>query len=110
MTQNTADGPVVAHDPGGHQYTIGVDDEQAGFAAYADQGDQRIFVHTVVDDAFAGRGLGSVLAKAALEDTRSAGKRIVAICPFIAAYLARHHDWDAVTDKPTLTQVAELTR
>jgi uncharacterized protein len=110
MTHSGADRPIVAHDVSGHQYTISVGGEPAGFAEYVDQGDQRIFVHTVVDDAFSGQGLGSVLARHALDDTRSAGERIVAICPFIAAYLARHHDWDDVIDTPTLAQVTELTR
>jgi predicted GNAT family acetyltransferase len=110
MTLSDADRPTVTHDARGNQFTISVGGQPAGFTEYVDQGDQRIFVHTIVDDAFSGQGLGSVLAKFALDDTRSAGKRIVPICPFIAAYVARHHDWAAVIDKPTLTQVDELTR
>ncbi|MGO4691374.1 GNAT family N-acetyltransferase [Glaciibacter sp. 2TAF33] len=110
MTASGADRPTVAHDASGSRYTINAGGEPAGFTEYVDQGDQRVFVHTVVDDAFAGQGLGSVLARFALDDTRSTGKRIVPICPFIAAFVARHHDWDAVIDKPTLRQVTELTR
>jgi predicted GNAT family acetyltransferase len=108
MSQSAAGSPAVTRDVGGHRYTISVDGEPAGFTEYADRGDQRIFVHTVVDDAFSGQGLGSVLARFALDDTRSAGKTIVPVCPFIAAYVARHHDWDAVIAKPTVAQLAEL--
>jgi uncharacterized protein len=110
MPQGDAERPAIARDASGHRYTISVGGKPAGFTEYVDRRDQRIFVHTVIDDAFAGQGLGAVLARFALDDTRSAGKRIVAICPFIAAYVARHHDWDAVIDKPTLTQVTDLTR
>jgi predicted GNAT family acetyltransferase len=48
------------------------------------------FVHTEIDPAFEGRGLGSKLAAGALADVRAHGDRIAATCPFIAAYLKRH--------------------
>jgi hypothetical protein len=108
MSETTTGRHAVVHDAKGHKYLISVGGEPAGFTQYVERGDQRIFIHTVVDEAFAGQGLGSVLARFALDDTRSAGKRIVAICPFIAAYVARHHDWDALVDRPTPRQISEL--
>jgi uncharacterized protein len=47
-------------------------------------------VHTEVDPAVEGQGLGSVLVAGALADIRSRGLRLDPLCPFVAAYLQRH--------------------
>jgi len=47
-------------------------------------------VHTDVDPAFEGEGLGSVLVAGALGDIRSRGLKLHAVCPFVVAYLRRH--------------------
>lgn len=83
------------------RYEIGADGVLAGFAAYVDAGTQRIFYHTEVDDKFAGRGLASKLIAAALDDTRATGKRVVAICPFVAAFVDKHEDYDDILDPIT---------
>jgi len=82
------------------QYELRDGDTTVGFARYRDRGDSRVFTHTVVDSAYEGRGLGSRLARFVLEDAVAQGKRIVPLCPFIAAYLKRHHDFDAHVDWP----------
>jgi hypothetical protein len=93
--------PQVANVPQRQQYEITVGGEQAGFSAYVDRGDQRIFYHTVVEDRFAGRGLAGKLVSAALTDTRAAGKRAVPACPYIAKYVKSHHDFDDILDPVT---------
>ncbi|HEY8572145.1 GNAT family N-acetyltransferase [Phenylobacterium sp.] len=58
-----------------------------------------ILPHTVVPDAFEGRGVGSQLAKAALGYAREQGLKVIPTCPFIAAYIAKHPEWhDIVHD------------
>jgi predicted GNAT family acetyltransferase len=47
-------------------------------------------VHTEVPAAFRGRGFGEQLVKAAMERGRADGLAIVAICPFVRAYLRKH--------------------
>ncbi|MEZ0362265.1 GNAT family N-acetyltransferase [Mycobacterium sp. pUA109] len=84
-----------------NQYEINVDGVRAGLAAYVDSGGQRIFYHTEIGDEFGGRGLGNTLVAAALDDTRAAGKRIVALCPFVAAYVDKHEDYDDILDPIT---------
>ncbi|HEU0191915.1 MAG TPA: GNAT family N-acetyltransferase [Mycobacterium sp.] len=88
------------------QYEISVDGVRAGFAAYVDSAGQRIFHHTVIDEAFGGRGLGTELIGAALADTRAAGKRIVPVCSFVEAYLAKHPEYADVVD-PVTEQVRQ---
>jgi uncharacterized protein len=73
-----------------HRYEARVDGELAGFARFRSQPGRAIFWHTEVDPAFEGKGVGSVLAKHALDDIRARGERVVAECPFIAAYIKRH--------------------
>lgn len=84
-----------------HHYEITVDGEHAGLTAYVDTGDQRIFYHTEIVDRFGGHGLAGTLVSAALTDTRAAGKRIVAVCPYVAEYVGKHHDFDDILDPVT---------
>ena len=56
-----------------HRYEAHVDGELAGFAVFRLQGDRIVFTHTEVDDRFEGQGVGSQLARHALDDVRSRG-------------------------------------
>jgi len=51
------------------------------------------FIHTIVPEQLAGRGIGSKLAQFVLEDARRNGEKIIPQCPFIAAYLKRHSEY-----------------
>ncbi|MCS5498780.1 N-acetyltransferase [Cnuibacter physcomitrellae] len=88
----------VEHEPERHRYVITVDGADAGTAYYVDADGSRVFTHTVVDPAYEGRGLGSELVAAALADTRDAGLRITPQCPFVAAWVKRHHEYDDIID------------
>ena len=89
-----------------HQkYTIAVEGKTAGFAEFADRGDQRVFYHTEVDPAFGGRGLATILIKEALDDAREAGMRIVPVCSMVGTVLRKHPEFDDITD-PVTNEVA----
>jgi predicted GNAT family acetyltransferase len=77
-----------------HRYEAVVDGTVAGFIAYRDRPDgARVFLHTETDPAFAGKGIASSLVRQALEAEREHGRRIVPVCPFVAAYLTRHPEY-----------------
>lgn len=101
-------GVTVTRSPDRQRYEIAVYGEQAGFTAYVDHGQQRIFYHTEISDEFTGRGIGGSLLSAALADVRAAGLRAVPVCPFVKKYVDNHPDVkdlvDAVTPD-TLTAV-----
>jgi uncharacterized protein len=81
-----------------HRYEIRADGEVAGFAAYRMRDGAVVFTHTEIDEAYEGQGLGSALAKAALDDIRASGAAVVPLCPFIKGYIDRHDEYaDLVT-------------
>jgi predicted GNAT family acetyltransferase len=71
------------------RYEMVVDGVTA-YVTYARHGDRLTLVHTEVPEALGGRGVGSALATAVLENVRSRGLRIVPECEFIAAFIKRH--------------------
>lgn len=81
---------VVTRNDDRRRYDLHVDDVLAGFAHFRrDARDRLVFDHTEIDDAFAGRGLGKVLASEALADVASRDEVVVPECPFIVKYLHR---------------------
>ena len=82
-------------------YTIPVAGETVGRAAVADRDNQRIFYHTEVEERFGGRGLATILVAEALEATRADGKRVVPVCPMVAAFIKKHPEFSDITDKAT---------
>ena len=53
-----------------------------------------IFQHTEVPPKFGGRGIGSALVRGALETARARGLKVVAKCPFVAGYMAKHTEFN----------------
>jgi predicted GNAT family acetyltransferase len=76
------------------RYEARVDGELAGFAEFELGGDRIVFTHTEVDDRFEGQGVGSKLARFALDDVRErGGLRVVPRCPFIKTWIDKHPDY-----------------
>ncbi len=74
-----------------HQrYEIHVDGTLAGVAQYRRDQGVVTFTHTEVDPAYEGHGLGSVLARSALDEVGGSGEQVVPLCPFVAGYIRRH--------------------
>jgi predicted GNAT family acetyltransferase len=88
----------VRDDPQLLRFEIHDDGKLAGFAQYVRRPGRIFFVHTEIDPAFEGRGLGSRLAAGALDATRATGERVVPLCPFIAQYIERHREYADLVD------------
>ena len=95
----------VVDDPEHSRYELRVDGEIAGQLVYRVDGARRTLVHTEIDPAFEGQGLGSNLAAAALDDARQRGFTVVPLCPFVTAYLRRHRDQLDVVEEPYRTRL-----
>ncbi|XVQ13086.1 GNAT family N-acetyltransferase [Spirillospora sp. CA-255316] len=83
----------VTENAGASRYEIRVDGELAGFAEYKLRPDKIVFTHTEVDGAFEGQGVGSALARGALDDARAKGLGVVPLCPFIKGWIDKHPDY-----------------
>jgi hypothetical protein len=80
-----------------HRYEAVVDGTVAGSITYRDRPDgARVFLHTETDPAFAGKGVASSLVRQSLEAEREHGRQIVPVCPFVAAYLGRHPEFQNI--------------
>jgi predicted GNAT family acetyltransferase len=79
--------------------------ELVGSAYYRRRDGRLVFTHTEVDDRFAGHGIGSTLAQAALDTARRRGEMIVPLCPFIAAYIRRHPEFQDLVDQEELDRL-----
>lgn len=88
----------VRNDPESRQFTVLVEGKVAGKAEYRLRGDTYLFTHTEVDPEFQSRGVANRLARAALDDVRDQGRTLVPLCPFIAAYIRRHPEYDEIVD------------
>lgn len=68
------------------------------FAEYRPAGPAVMFTHTEVPEALEGQGVGSDLVKAALDDVKAQGKKVIPLCPFVAAYIGRHQEYLDLVD------------
>jgi len=82
----------VVHDTDEDRFAVHADGHTAALE-YQRFPDKVVFTHTEVPRALEGKGVGNVLAKTGLEWARSEGLRVIPICPFVAAYIARHPDY-----------------
>lgn len=87
MTDTEATLTVTRNDAA-HRYEIHSDGALAGYTQIrVGAGGHVLLPHTEIDPAFAGQGLGKVLAREALSDIARRGEIAVPTCPFISRYL-----------------------
>ncbi|WP_027481667.1 GNAT family N-acetyltransferase [Deinococcus pimensis] len=67
--------------------------EGLAYAEYRPVGNALLFSHTEVPEELEGRGVGSTLVRFALDDARSRGLMVIPMCPFVAAFMRRHHEY-----------------
>jgi len=60
------------------------------FAEYRALRNRIVVLHTEVERAFAGHGVGRRLVQWMLDDIRARGLKVTPICPFTAAFIQRH--------------------
>ncbi|MBJ7359082.1 GNAT family N-acetyltransferase [Nocardioides sp.] len=89
----------VTDNPGESRFEAHVDGELAGFAVYTTADDLVTFTHTEVFDAFEGQGVGSALARGALDAVRADGTRkVLPRCSFIRGWIEKHPDYQDLVD------------
>jgi predicted GNAT family acetyltransferase len=79
-----------------HRYEAVLDGTVVGFVRFRQRPGQVVLIHTETDQAYEGRGIGSALARGALDDIRTRGEKVEPQCPFIASYIKRHPEYDDI--------------
>ncbi|MBA3604824.1 MAG: N-acetyltransferase [Acidimicrobiia bacterium] len=97
--------PQVRDDTDESRYEVWLDGLLVGSARYVGRGHRTFFVHTEIEPAHEGAGLGSILAARVLDAERSAGTKIVPLCPFVRNYIDRHPQYADLVDDKLLAQI-----
>jgi predicted GNAT family acetyltransferase len=63
------------------------------FSNYKRDGKTLTIMHTEVPPALNGKGVGSALVRGVLDLARAQNMKIVPLCPFVAAYIAKHAEY-----------------
>lgn len=86
------DAPAVRDNPAHHRFEL---EGEGGIAVsyYRRAPGVITFIHTEVPESMKGGGVGSRLIKGALDMVRAEGLRVVAQCPFVAAYIGKHPEY-----------------
>ena len=87
---------MIEHDRTGHQFHARLNGLRA-VLEYRRAPGRIVFVHTEVPEAFRHRGVADMLAHAGLEYARAEHLVVIALCPFVASYIRRHPEYQALT-------------
>jgi predicted GNAT family acetyltransferase len=79
--------------PQASRFEIVVDGDVAGHTRFHDHAGVRTFVHTEIDPAREGQGLGGRLVREALDQTRASGLQVDPQCPFVRAFIDDHQEY-----------------
>jgi uncharacterized protein len=91
-------GVEVRDDPERRRFEAYVDGRLVGFSAYQLSDEGIVILHTEVDDAVEGQGVGSELVRQMLEQIREDGELTVTVlCPFVQQWLGRHPEYQELT-------------
>jgi uncharacterized protein len=80
----------VSDNPQDARFEVRVDGELAGFAQYRLHAGRMTLFHTEVDSAHEGHGVGTELARHALEAAKARRLQVAPTCPFIASVIRDH--------------------
>ncbi len=93
--------------PDQHRFVVEVEGRVAGVAEYELHEGRYVFTHTVVEDEYEGQGVGSTLARSALDELRDRGVAVVPLCPFIAGWIERHDEYADLVDDDLLADLRD---
>ena len=83
----------VVDNPAARRFEIHIGDEVA-FVRYRREANTIAYIHTEVPEALEGHGIAGRLAAHALAYARVHNLRVVPLCPYVAAYIERHPEYN----------------
>ena len=84
---------TIVDNPAASRYELRVDGVLAALTNYRLGPSRIVFTHTETEDGYTHHGLAARLAQAVLDDARARGLEVVAKCPYVAAYVAEHPEY-----------------
>lgn len=81
------------------RFEVKLDDGEYAFLEYRWYKGDLALMHTVVPEDKQGQGIASQLAKHALAFARREKLKIMVYCPYVAAYLKKHPEYNDLVDK-----------
>jgi predicted GNAT family acetyltransferase len=88
--------PDVVHNAAENRFEIKLGDDVA-MIEYMLHGRNITFTHTEVPPAYEGRGVGSHIARFALDYARDHEMKVNPLCPFVKLYIERHPEYKPLT-------------
>lgn len=70
------------------------------WSSYERQGNMVDIQHTLVPPEARGKGMASVLIKGSLDILMRRGEKLIPTCPFVAAYLRKHPEYQVLLADP----------
>lgn len=80
------------------RYVVLVDGKRAGLLDYELRGDAFVALHTEIDGAYGGQGLGGILVRHVLDEVRDTGLTLNPLCPFVAHFVAQNAQYADLVD------------
>ncbi|WP_245474870.1 GNAT family N-acetyltransferase [Bradyrhizobium sp. Leo121] len=80
------------------RFGMSLGDGALAVAYYKIEDGRVVLLHTEVPQKLSGLGYGSRLAHGVFEALRRDGERVIAKCPFMSSYAARHPEYAAFLD------------
>lgn len=82
------------------RYALAFDDgAQAELAFSVDADGDIVLSHTFTPPRHRGQGIARSLVERAVADAQAQGRRIVPLCPYVAAEFGRHPEWAALAKR-----------
>jgi len=91
---------TVQNDSQAHRFVTTVDGHSAHLDYVQHKDGVLNLIHTEVDPALRGQGVGEAVVRFALDEARRNGTRIIPTCPFVKRFLERHGEYQDLVAKP----------
>jgi uncharacterized protein len=88
----------IRDNPAMSRFEMPLGDGALAVAYYKIEDGRVVLLHTEVPQELSGLGYGSRLAHGVFEALRRDGKRVIAKCPFMSSYAARHPEYGVLLD------------
>ena len=92
MVSDIRDSPAMS------RFEMPPDDGALAVPYYEVEDGRVVLLHTEARQELSGLGYGSRLAHGVFETLRRDGKRVIARCPFMSSYVARHPEYGPLLD------------